>query len=177
MWSTYVCIIPMKRFHSYPYFMVQSDLLDNQIRDFIFKTIVLALNQRHKRHSPYDNGKIELTLWSLSSKTTRRNSSVSNVFYQRKLGYFYFYFSITKTSKYKIFLNFHRVLSDHLFMFLSCSGITLEGEDPQGNSWLDFGKIHQTSASNKRHLHISHLFFIIYRSNLPKFSKGESAST
>lgn len=42
-----------------------------------------------------------------------------------------------------------------------------------GNSWLDSGKEDQTSASNKRHLHISHLFFIIYRSNLPKFSKGE----
>lgn len=43
----------------------------------------------------------------------------------------------------------------------------------RGNSWLDSGKADQTSASNKRHLHISHLFFIIYRSNLPKFSKGE----
>lgn len=50
-----------------------------------------------------------------------------------------------------------------------------EGEKKKlwGNSWLDSGKADQTSASNKRHLHISHLFFIIYRSNLPKFSKGE----
>lgn len=68
--------------------------------------------------------------------------------------------------------------SDHPFMFPSCSGIMWGGGgSPQGNSWLDSGKMDQTSASNKRHLHISHLFFIIYRSNLPKFGKGEYTSS
>lgn len=93
-------------FHSYPDFMVQLDLFNKKIRDFFLKTVFLILNKWVRRHFLFWQWQKELTLWAILSTTARRKYSVSSVFYQRWLGYFYFYFSITKTSKYKACLKF-----------------------------------------------------------------------